>query len=212
MIIVGNIVSNDGVTGIPPNFNVLTMEEYLKAESNDLPTLIIGWDLTKTNFNKASILRKKISNGLYWTFNTAEKRGVFEDDLKKFIKRSYDDFVKGIKYFNIDPILYKINSTEELIEKIKSLAGGFAYLYSDKVVYVYHNFNLFSIDLEQLDFIGFDREKVLSILKEDMTQFEINNTKGISRFKNELKYLNIKYVPYLMFKDATKNTTSSLIC
>ena len=212
MIIVGNIISNEGVTGIPQNFNVLTMEEYLNADGNDLPTLIIGWELAKTNFDKASILRKKISDGLYWTFNTSEKRGVFEDDLKKFIKRSYDDFVKGIKYFNIDPIMYKINSTEELIEKIKSLAGGFAYLYSDKVVYVYHNFNLFSIDLEQIEFIGFDREKVLSILKKNMTQFEGNDGKGTTKFKNELKYLNIKYIPYLMFKDATKNTTSSLIC
>lgn len=208
MIIVGNIVSNDKITGVPSNFNFLTMDEYLKSNNNDLPTLIIGWELAKTNFDKASILKKKISDGLYWTFSTTEKRGVFEDDLKKFIKRSYDDLVKGIKYFNIDPINYKINSTEELLEKMKSLAGGFAYLYSDKVVYVYHNFNLFSIDLDQLDFIGFEREKVLSRLKED-TIFVKNEEKN---FKNELKYLNIKYIPYLMFKDATKNTTSSLIC
>lgn len=209
MIIVGNIISSESITGIPPNFNILSTEEYLKADSNDLPTLIIGWESAKTNFDKASILKKKISNGLYWTFSTSEKRGVFEEDLKKFIKRSYDDFVKGIKHFNIDPINYKINSTEELLEKMKSLAGGFAYLYSDKVVYVYHNFNLFSIDLDQLDFIGFDREKVLSKLKEDTILFVKNEDKN---FKNELKYLNIKYVPYLMFKDATKNTTSSLIC
>lgn len=212
MIIVGNIVTNEEIKEIPQNFNILTMEEYLNCDSKYLPTLIIGWELVKTNFSDVSILKKKISNKLYWTFSTSEKRGVFEEDLKKFTKKSYDDFVKGIKYFNIDPIIYKINSTEELIEKIKSLANGFAYLYSDKIVYVYHNFNLFSIDLEQLDFIGFDREKVLSTIKKDMTQFEVNNTKGISRFKNELKYLNIKYIPYLMFKDATKNTTSSLIC
>lgn len=209
MNIVGNIVSNDGITGIPSNFNVLTMEEYLKSTQNDLPTLIIGWDLTKTNFDTASILKKKISDGLYWTFATSEKRGIFEEDLKKFIKRSYDDFVKNIKFFNIDPIMYKINTTEELIIKLNSLAGGFAYLYMDKVVYVYHNFNLFSIDLFQLEFIGFDREKVLNKLMGDMILFEKNEEK---KFKNELKYLNIKYTPYLMFKDATKNTTSSLIC
>ena len=209
MIIVGNIVTSEELVGIPPNFNILTMEEYLKSDSNILPTLIIGWEITKNNFDKASILRKKINPELYWTFSTTEKRKTFEEDVKKFIKRSYDDFVKGIKYFNIDPINYKINTTEELIEKIKSLAGGFAYLYSDKVVYIYHNFNLFSIDLNQLDFIGFDREKVLSKIKEDVVLFDNGKDKD---FKNELKYLNIKYVPYLMFKDAAKNTTSSLIC
>ena len=209
MIIVGNIVTNGGIINIPSNFNILTIEDYLKADNNDLPTLIIGWDLAKTNFDKASILKKKITNNLYWTFATSEKRGVFEEDLKKFIKRSYDDYIKGIKFINIDPIIFKINSTEELIEKLKSLVGGFAYLYLDRVVYVYHNFSLFSIDLEQLDFIGFDREKVLSKLREDLMLFEKEEEKN---FKNELKYLNIKYIPFLMFKDATKNTTSSLIC
>lgn len=212
MITIGNIISSEPLKTKTVGFNYLTMDEYLNSTNNDLPTLIVGWGLAKTNFDKASILKKKISKGLYWTFDTSEKRGIFEEDLKKFIKKSYDDFIEGIKHFNIDPIIYKINTTEELIEKIKSLAGGFAYLYSDKVVYVYHNFNLFSIDLEQLDFIGFNREKVLSILKKDMTQFESNGDKGITQFKNELKYLNIKYIPYLMFKDATKNTTSSLIC
>lgn len=207
MIIVGNIVSNEGLIGVPNNFNFLSMEDYLKSD-NDLPTLIIGWELAKSNFDKASILKKKITNNLYWTFSTSEKRGVFEEDLKKFIKRSYDDFIKGIKFLNIDPIIFKINTTEEFIEKLKSLAGGFAYLYSDKVVYVYHNFSLFSIDLEQLDFIGFDRKKVLSRMREDLKLFDGNEEKN---FKNELKYLNIKYLPYLMFKDAAKNTTSSLI-
>ena len=114
-----------------------------------------------------------------------------------------------IKFFNIDPVIYKINTTEELITKIKNVAGGFAYLYLNKVVYIYHNSIIFSIDLEQLDFIGFDREIIISTLKESTKFFDENLEKN---FKNELKYLTIKYLPYLLFRDATKNTTSSLLC
>ena len=44
--------------------------------------------------------------------------------------------------------------------------GGFTYLYVNKIVYVYHNFIIYSIDLELLDFIGFDRKIILSSLKE----------------------------------------------
>jgi hypothetical protein len=209
MSIVGNIVTNNGITGIPNGFNILSIEEYLKIKDNTLPTLIIGWEETKTNIPEASILRKKIKDNLYWTFSTTEKRTIFEEDLKSFIKKTYGDYVKEIKFFNIDPIIYKINTTEELITKIKSVAGGFAYLYLNKVVYIYHNSIIFSIDLEQLDFIGFDREIIISTLKESTKFFEENLEKN---FKNELKYLTIKYLPYLLFRDATKNTTSSLLC
>lgn len=209
MSIVGNIVTNNGITGIPNGFNILSIEEYLKIKDNTLPTLIIGWEETKTNIPEASILRKKIKDNLYWTFSTTEKRTIFEEDLKSFIKKTYEDYVKEIKFFNIDPIIYKINTTEELITKIKSVAGGFAYLYLNKVVYIYHNSIIFSIDLEQLDFIGFDREIIISTLKESTKFFEENLEKN---FKNELKYLTIKYLPYLLFRDATKNTTSSLLC
>jgi hypothetical protein len=209
MSIVGNIVTNNGITGIPNGFNILSIEEYLKIKDNTLPTLIIGWEETKTNVPEASILRKKIKDNLYWTFSTTEKRTIFEEDLKSFIKKTYEDYVKEIKFFNIDPVIYKINTTEELITKIKNVAGGFAYLYLNKVVYIYHNSIIFSIDLEQLDFIGFDREIIISTLKESTKFFEENLEKN---FKNELKYLTIKYLPYLLFRDATKNTTSSLLC
>lgn len=209
MSIVGNIVTNNGITGIPNGFNILSIEEYLKIKDNTLPTLIIGWEETKTNIPESSILRKKIKDNLYWTFSTTEKRTIFEEDLKSFIKKTYEDYVKEIKFFNIDPVIYKINTTEELITKIKSVAGGFAYLYLNKVVYIYHNSIIFSIDLEQLDFIGFDREIIISTLKESTKFCEENLEKN---FKNELKYLTIKYLPYLLFRDATKNTTSSLLC
>lgn len=209
MSIVGNIVTNNGITGIPNGFNVLSIEEYLKIKDNTLPTLIIGWEETKTNVPEASILRKKIKDNFYWTFSTTEKRTIFEEDLKSFIEKTYEDYVKEIKFFNIDPVIYKINTTEELITKIKNVAGGFAYLYLNKVVYIYHNSIIFSIDLEQLDFIGFDREIIISTLKESTKFFEENLEKN---FKNELKYLTIKYLPYLLFRDATKNTTSSLLC
>jgi len=201
MIIVGNIISKEKLTGISNNFNQIT---EIPIE-NQIPTIIIGWDLTKTLFPDTSILSKKIKENIYWTFSPIEKRSVFEDDLKKFIEKSYKDFVKDIKFYDIDPILFKVNNISEYLEKIKIVANGFAYLYVNKIVYVYNNFTVYSIDLELLDFIGFDREVVLSLLKESTTFFEVD----LKKFKNELKYLDIRYIPYLECKNATKNTTPS---
>jgi hypothetical protein len=202
MIIVGNIITKESTTGIPSNFGI-----HETIPTSDTPNLIIGWELTKTLCPEASILRKKIKDNLYWTFSPTEKRSVFENDLKKYIDKSYKDYIKNIKFYNIDPIIYKINTIDELLGKLSIVAGGFTYLYVNKVVYVYHNFIIYSIDLELLDFIGFDRKIILSSLKETTNFFEGE----LKNFKNELKYLDIKYLPYLINKDATKNITSSFV-
>jgi hypothetical protein len=202
MIIVGNIITKESITGIPNNFDI-----YETIPTTDTPNLIIGWELTKTLCPEASILRKKIKDNLYWTFSPTEKRSVFENDLKKYIDKSYKDYIKNIKFYNIDPIIYKINTIDELLGKLSIVAGGFTYLYVNKIVYVYHNFIIYSIDLELLDFIGFDRKIILSSLKETTNFFEGE----LKNFKNELKYLDIKYLPYLINKDATKNITSSFV-
>ena len=202
MIIVGNIITKESITGIPNNFDI-----HETIPTTDTPNLIIGWELTKTLCPEASILRKKIKDNLYWTFSPTEKRSVFENDLKKYIDKSYKDYIKNIKFYNIDPIIYKINTIDELLGKLSIVAGGFTYLYVNKVVYVYHNFIIYSIDLELLNFIGFDRKIILSSLKETTNFFEGE----LKNFKNELKYLDIKYLPYLINKDATKNITSSFV-
>lgn len=204
MIIVGNIITKESTTGIPSNFGI-----HETIPTSDTPNLIIGWELTKTLCPEASILRKKIKDNLYWTFSPTEKRSVFENDLKKYIDKSYKDYIKNIKFYNIDPIIYKINTIDELLGKLSIVAGGFTYLYVNKVVYVYHNFIIYSIDLELLDFIGFDRKIILSSLKET-TNFSDCDWE-LKNFKNELKYLDIKYLPYLINKDATKNITSSFV-
>lgn len=202
MIIVGNIISKENITGIPINFGTHEI-----VPTNEVPNLIIGWDLTKTLYPEASILKKKIKDNIYWTFSSTEKRNVFENDLKKYIDKSYKDYIKKIKFHNIDPIVYKINTINELLKKLNIVAGGFTYLYTNKIVYIYHDFIIYSIDLELLDFIGFDRKIILSTLKETTNFFEGE----LKNFKNELKYLDIKYLPYLIHKDATKNITSSLV-
>ena len=202
MITVGNIITKENITGIPNNFGI-----YDIVPTTEIPNLIIGWELTKTLYPEASILRKKIKDNLYWTFSPIEKRSVFENDLKKYIDKSYKDYIKKIKFYNIDPIIYKINTIDELLDKLKIIAGGITYLYVNKTVYVYHSFIIYSIDLELLDFIGFDRKIILSTLKE-ITNFSDGEFKN---FKNELRYLDIKYLPYLIYKDATKNTTPSVL-
>lgn len=205
IITVGNIVTEDSITSIPNNFNVINFESYQKE--NLIPTLFIGWENTKNLLPQSSILNKKIADNLYWTFSSTEKRTIFENDLKSFIQKSYHDFIKNIPYYSLDPIILKIKTTEELLQKLQKFTKSFTYLYGNRVVYIYHNSSIISLDLELLKFISFDSNEVLEYLKKETKFFE-NKEK---EFKTELKYFDIKYIPYLIHSDATKNTAFSVL-
>ena len=205
MIIVGNIVTEEGITNIPNNFNVINFESYQKETS--IPTLFIGWENTKKILPQSSILNKKIADNLYWTFSPTEKRTIFENDLKSFIQKSYQDFTKNIPYYSLDPVILKIKTTEELLQKLQKFKESFTYLYGNRIVYIYYNSSIISLDLELLKFISFDDNEILEYLKKETKFFE-NKEKD---FKTELKYFDVKYIPYLIHSDATKNLTFSVL-
>ena len=73
---------------------------------NDLPTLIIGWDLVKEMYDgKVSILHKSINIRTYWTFNSKERKADFESDIESFKEFCYNSFGDNIPYVYLD-ILY----------------------------------------------------------------------------------------------------------
>jgi hypothetical protein len=202
---VGNIVNCEDKID-ERYFDCLSIEEFLGNEPSKLPTLIVGWSTVKENFDDVSILSKMITpptddgyGGIYWTFSRSEKRGIYEENLKEFKEKCYTDLIKEIKTYNIDPIIYKINNSVELCSKIAKLAGGIGYLFQERIVYIYKDNDIFMIDLELLDFIGFDKESIMESLKDHLSVFSDDLEED---FTEELKHLDIKYTPYLKFKDA----------
>ena len=206
-MVVGNIVNCNKEID-EKYFNCVSLETYLNdGVGNNLPTLIIGWSEVKENFKSASILNKTITksengfNGLYWTFSPKEKRGVFEENLKNFKKKCYEDLVKQVNTHNIDPLLFNIETTEQLIGKILKLKGGFGYLYEDRIVYVYKDDKILMFDLELMEFINFNLESIINCFKQNLTVFSDDLEK---EFEEELKHLDIRYTPYLKYVECNK--------
>lgn len=206
---VGNIVNcNEEID--ERYFNCLSTEEFMDdsffEKDNKLPTLIVGWDIVKKNFGDVSILSKIIYpqtkdgwGGCYWTFSKKEKRGIYESNLKEFKERCYVDLVKNLKTYNIDPIIYKINNTDELCDRILKLADGIGYLFQDRIVYIYKDNNIFMVDLELMEFIGFDKEQIVKTLMDNLSVFGDDFEE---KYTEELKHLDIKYTPFLEFRNA----------
>jgi hypothetical protein len=207
---VGNIVNcNEEID--ERYFNCLSIEEFMDdsffdTENAKLPSLVVGWDTVKNNFGEVSILSKKISNptndgygGIYWTFSRKEKRGIYELNLKEFKERCYEDLVKNLKTYNIDPIIYKINDTDELCNRIVKLADGIGYLFQDRIVYIYKDNHIFMVDLELMEFIGFDKDQIVRTLMNNLNVFGDDFEE---KYTEELKHLDIKYTPFLEFRNA----------
>ena len=202
---VGNIVNcNEEID--ERYFNCLSIEEFMADGESKLPTLIVGWETVKNNFGDVSILSKMITpatedgyGGIFWTFSRKEKRGIYEENLKEFKERCYTDLVKNLKTYNIDPIIYKINDTDELCTRLTKLAGGVGYLFQERIVYIYKDNNIYMVDLELIEFIDFNKDLVIDTLKEHLNVFGDDFEEG---FTEELRHLDIKYTPYLEFKNA----------
>jgi len=192
----GNIVVSETLSGgtIPTNVGEISVTDYVETIH---PTLIIGWENTKALYPNVSILNKEIKENLYWTFSPHEKRGIFEADLKSFIEKINNDLYSNIEIINIDPILYNIKTVEALIKRLERFSHSFGYLYLNKFYFFYEN-KIYHIDLNLLEFIGFDVE----ILK----TFFNGNFKVIGEVEYDVEE---KYIPYLYSKDAEQNNTIS---
>tara|TARA_Y100000389_G_scaffold198328_1_gene234655 strand:+ start:4792 stop:5421 length:630 start_codon:yes stop_codon:yes gene_type:complete len=209
-MIVGNIINcNEEID--ERYFKCLSIDEFISTDIREdhmkLPTLVVGWSTVKENFKDVSILSKVITppkegerGGIYWTFSKAEKRGIYEENLKEFKEKCYEDYIKKIKTYNIDPIVYNINTTEELCEKLSNLSGGVGYLFQGRIVYIYKENSIFMVDLDLIKFIGFDFGFILKFLMDNLSVFSEDLEED---FTEELKHLDIKYIPYLKYKNAT---------
>jgi len=142
----------------------------------EIPTIIIGWDFIKNNFEKVRISKKKIKNNLYWTFSQTEDKDSNEKDIKKFITKSLNEFLPK-NYETFDSVLN--GSIYKKIDEILDKKISFVYLSKD-VLYILNDTFFYGISLKSIDFI-FENHR-------DFIRFIIERYKLI--FFN---YDNIKY-------------------
>jgi hypothetical protein len=155
---IGNIVSSSVIK--EENFFLF---DEIESIDNSLPTLIVGWDKTKQIFgNKISILNKKISDNLFWTFLPKERRVDYDDDLSKFKKLCINTFGDELSYVYIDPIHDKSKKIKKILKKIYSLDESISYITDKNMLYILGDNIIFGVDLNISEFIGVENDKIIS--------------------------------------------------
>jgi hypothetical protein len=148
---------------------------------------------------------------LYWTFKKTEKRDKFEEDLRWFIRKVYEDLTDKLIYLFVDPIQHKPKTLRKIVKKILSLNDVITYQHNE-MFYVYSDNLIFGIDLKLLKYLGFNTDKIKEKIKSISNVFLIDDEILIG-YKKCIETLNnrVRYIPYLYFIRNGKNNTSSII-
>lgn len=181
---------------------VCKREEY--TEDNSLPTLIVGKENAKRILGDSlSFIDRSPSDNLSWTFMKTENRQNFETDLEEFNQKIIDKIKENFKYTSFDLFRTNLSEIKRLIRFFKSPFKKYIYV-GDKELYIYADTNsekniVFGISLDELEYIGIKREKVIDWIKHNNTCFTVENDDFI--FRETKKYFtNLSiYLPYLYF-------------
>ena len=129
-----------------------------------IPTLIIGWAMVKEIYPNADILNKQISETVYWTYSNREKRQEYEPDLAKFIKNAFSRLETSIKYTFFNVLTNPLSRNKCLLKYINSPITKIVYI-TDKHIFIYDGKQVTGVSLSDLEFYGFERERIIDILK-----------------------------------------------
>lgn len=179
---------------VPNHFNVVkSMDDIIQG----IPTLIIGWDYIKKHYPDYDILDRRIGNDIYWTFKKTEKRDLHEEDIYNFIQKTYTDITNKINYVFIDPIINKRKVIKKILKKINSIEQLISYEH-DNMIYIYGENVIFGVDLNLIDFIGLNTDRIISKIKSKSKYFLTKNNIFIE-YKNKVEHLDnqVKYIPYI---------------
>lgn len=176
-------------------YNVVSNKESL---IEGIPTLVVGWEFTKLNYPKVSIIDWKISDGIYWTFGNRERRSIFEERTKKFKEHAINLFIKSVDYTNINMLA---STNEEKIKFMKSLecSEGLKIFYQWGMAYIYNpcESKVYGVSLRELDYIGKNGKAFLSEVC-SMENSEVVNPDQLSQ-SVKFAFRNCNYIfPYLL--------------
>lgn len=190
--------------------NILTDEQFNDAElynvvrdSNDLipgiPTLIVGWERTKSEYPDASIIEDKVSDNVYWTYGKYERRDKYETNIKKFQDLSFKKFVDSLDYVFYDVLLSTAEKLDSFLTSLLSEPTKTVYVIRDMMYIYYSGTNkVVGLSLRDCDYIEDTlKKRIFSAIYNSKTINLLKNNDEISR-EVRLKAKGRAYIlPYL---------------
>ena len=190
--------------------SILTDEQFNEAElynvvrdNNDIipgiPTLIVGWERTKSEYPDASIIEDKVSDNVYWTYGKYERRDKYETNIKKFQDLSFKKFVDSLDYVFYDVLLSTAEKLDSFLTSLLSEPTKTVYVIRDMMYIYYSGTNkVVGLSLRDCDYIEDTlKKRIFSAIYNSKTVNLLKNNDEISH-EVRLKAKGRAYIlPYL---------------
>lgn len=165
-----------------------------------IPTLVVGKQLAVEMFgaDKVKVLNKNIDKNISWTFLKKERRSDFEKDISNFKNDVMRRITKSVKYYYVDVIT---SSAYKMMRFVRMLADGRSktVFIQNNNMYIYVDKWVFGVSLDDIEYIGIDRNKVFSFIKRlRNVRFVYDNKNWSIELKRET-FDNAIIVPYISF-------------
>lgn len=189
-----HIITNDRI--YPKLFVEVSTFNNCKINENEL-TLLVGVDLVKKYFPdfKLKFLDRRISDNVYWTFSKFEKRNIYEEDLESFYNMVYDRIPKDIRYFPVSMLSNGYNYYKRFLNYLSNGSPKVA-LVLNKEIYIYNNRTILGVSVDELDYVGISKGRVLDKLR---TFSNVRIVENLDNLNGKDKYLENEYLKYLTF-------------
>jgi len=156
-----------------------------------IPTLVVGWEFTKTNYPEANIIDREIGDGLYWTFGKRERRDRYESDVEWFTNECFNIAVKNVKYKYINVVKDGMSLLNEFVnDSFSYIYGGMVYIYQPREDCV------FGVSIRDVGYIGIDEKKFIAKIYRRTNVVQVGD--DISYETKKMLYGSAFAVPYLM--------------
>ncbi len=188
---IANIVSKIEFR-VPEFFNFVSSIDEIDPS---FPTLIVGFEYTDELYPNFNVLEVKIKDNIYWTVHKSYSRDKFQEDYNYFLNKVYLDLIKNVKYVYVDLILSSPRKIIKIIRKIYSLKDKISYRYGN-MIYVYGEGLVFGVDLNLVNYIGINEDKVINRIK-SMSVFYDSFENSSENFQNIFNSIDnkIRYAP-----------------
>lgn len=157
---IGNIVTKYKIEVFSDFINVT---ENLSDADLSLPTLIVGWEATKSYFPDADILSMKVRDNIYWTHSPKFRMSKFEVDYKLFKNIVIKELLKKIEYKYFSILTY---SCEDIKKVLRFLKSRKVTIFQHKnMMYGLIGTKVIGFSLNDAEYIGINKSKVIKFLE-----------------------------------------------
>lgn len=168
--------------------NILTDEPFNNSglynvvrDSSELvsgiPTLIIGWDRTRSEYPDASIIEWEVADNVYWTYGKYERRDKYEANINKFQDLAFKKFIESLDYMFYDVLLTAKEKFDSFLLSLGTDAKKTVYVTGD-MMYIYYDGTkkVIGLSLRDCDYLEETMKKRIFS--------SIYNSKSINLLKN----------------------------